>query len=73
LFLLIIFSNVSAVGNQLFELVVSSQWILFLPTIAWGAYDTQLGTGKITSPSNKTCNKNISSLVPGPIITFSET
>ena len=40
----------SEVGNQFFSLLVSNQWTLFLPKIACGSYDTQLGVGNITSP-----------------------
>jgi hypothetical protein len=36
--------------------------------MAWGPYETQLGIGNNISPSNNMCNRNINSLVPGPMI-----
>ena len=45
---------------------------MFNPAIAaWGAYDTQHGVGRITSPLRQSCSRNISCFEPGPIITRS--
>ena len=68
LFFETIFSIDSADGNQFFSLEVSTKWYLFLPTIAWGLYETQLGAGSNTSQSKSICNKNMSYFDPGPII-----
>ena len=48
LILLILFSNCSAVGNQLELLVVWIQWTLFLAITAWGKYETQISVQQIS-------------------------